>query len=107
LAGDRPVRLGEPASDELTEAVRWYERRRQGLGAEFFDAVAATISLIEQSPEIGAKHSVDGHTRRILVAKFPYQLVYRIRPQEIVIAAVAHLKRRPGYWKNRPTSIID
>jgi hypothetical protein len=49
----------------------------------------------------GASISGDGLTRRALVARFPYQVVYRIRPGEIVIVAVAHLKRRPGYWKNR------
>jgi plasmid stabilization system protein ParE len=96
-----PVRSSEPASDELREAVRWYEARRSGLGGEFFDAVAATILLIETNPEIGTRISADGQTRRVLVARFPYQIVYRIRPTEIVIVAVAHLKRRPGYWKNR------
>ena len=97
----RRIRTSEPASDEFTEAVRWYEARCSGLGGEFFDAVAATVSLIETNPEIGTKISTDGHTRRALVARFPYQVVYRLRPTEIVIAAIAHLKRRPGYWKNR------
>jgi len=97
----RRIRTGEPASDEFTEAVRWYEARRSGLGAEFFDAVAATVSLIETNPEIGTTISTDGHTRRALVARFPYQVVYRLRPTEIVMVAIAHLKRRPGYWKNR------
>ena len=68
---------------------------------EFFDTVAGTLSLVEANPEIGAKISSDGLTRRALVARFPYQLVYRIRPAEIVIVAIAHLKRRPGYWKTR------
>ena len=97
----RPIRTGEPASDEFSEAVRWYEARRPGLGGEFFDAVAATLSLIETNPEIGTKISADGQTRRALVARFPYQIVYRLRPTETVIVAIAHLKRRPGYWKNR------
>ena len=97
----RPIRTSEPASDEFSEAVRWYEARRSGLGGEFFDAVAATLALIETNPDIGASISADGHTRRALVAKFPYQVVYRLRPTEMVIVAVAHLKRRPGYWKNR------
>ena len=95
----RGLQTSEPASEELSEAVRWYEARRVGLGGEFFDAVAATLSLIEASPEIGTTISADGHTRRALVAKFPYQVVYRLRPTAIVI--VAHLKRRPGYWQNR------
>ena len=96
----RPIRISEPASDEFSEAVRWYEARRSGLGGEFFDAVAATLSLIETRPEIGTTISADGLTRRALLARFPYQVVYRLRPTEIVIAAIAHLKRRPGYWNN-------
>ena len=97
----RPFRIGEPASDEFREAVRWYEARHPGLGSEFFDAVAATLSRIESNSEIGTSLSADGQTRRILVDRFPYQIVYRLRPAEIVIVAFAHLKRRPGYWRNR------
>ncbi len=97
----RPVRTSEPASDEFSEAVRWYDARRSGLGGEFFDAVAATLSLVESNPEIGTTISTDGQTRRVLVARFPYQVVYRLRRTEIAIVAIAHLKRRPGYWKNR------
>jgi hypothetical protein len=99
-----PVRSSEPASAELAEAVRWYETRRVGLGGEFFDAVTATLMLVESSPEIGSTISTDGQTRRVLVARFPYQVVYRLRPTEIVIVAVAHVKRRPGYWRiERPS----
>ena len=49
----RRIRASEPASEEFSEAVRWYETRRVGLGGEFFDAVSVTISLIEANPEIG------------------------------------------------------
>jgi hypothetical protein len=72
-----------------------------GLGAEFFDAVSTTLLFVSMNATAGASISGDGLTRRALVARFPYQVVYRIRPGEIVIVAVAHLKRRPGYWKNR------
>ena len=97
----RPVRSSEPASDEFSEAVRWYEARRPGLGGEFFDEVGAILTRIEANPEIGASISADGQTRRMLVDRFPYQVVYRLKPTEIVIVAIAHVKRRPGYWKNR------
>ena len=97
----RPIRIGGPAADELSDAVRWYESRRAGLGGEFFDAVSASLSLVETNPEIGTTISADGQTRRVLVARFPYQLVYRLRATEIVIVAIAHMKRRPGYWKDR------
>jgi plasmid stabilization system protein ParE len=97
----RRLRTAEPAVEELREAVRWYEARRAGLGAELFDAVADTVELINSHPEIGEPTSADRKTRRALVPRFPYQVVYRLRPDEIVIVAVAHLKRRPGYWKIR------
>lgn len=97
----RPLRSARPASDELTEAVRWYETRRSGLGGEFFDAVVQTFALIQGRPEIGSAISADGFTRRVLVPRFPYQVVYRLRPTEIVVVAVAHSKRLPGYWKRR------
>ena len=97
----RPTRSSQPAIDEFSEAVRWYEARRPGLGGEFFDEVGAILALIEANPEIGATISADGQTRRALVGRFPYQVVYRLRPTEIVIVAIAHLKRRPGYWKDR------
>ena len=84
----RPVRTSELASDELTEAVRWYEARRSGLGGEFFDAIAAAISLIEANPGIGTMICADGLTRRVLALRFPYQIVYRLRPTEIVVVAV-------------------
>ena len=96
------VRTAQLASDELTEAVRWYERQRRGLGSDLFDAVATSVSRIESNPELGTPISSDGLTRRVLVSRFPYQIVYRLRRVEIVIVAVAHLKRRPGYWFDRP-----
>jgi hypothetical protein len=37
----------------------------------------------------------------LLATRFPYQVVYRVRPNETVVVALAHLKRRPGYWKRR------
>jgi hypothetical protein len=43
----RFVRFSEPATHELAEAVHWYETRRAGLGAEFFDAIVASVTLIE------------------------------------------------------------
>ena len=97
----RAVRTSEPASGEFIDAIRWYEARRRGLGAEFFDAVAEMLTLIEGRPEIGSVSRHDHSTRRVLVPRFPYQVVYHLTPTEIVIVAVAHVKRRPGYWKIR------
>jgi plasmid stabilization system protein ParE len=97
----RTVRNLRAASEEFAAATQWYEKQRPGLGAEFFDAVTETTDRIEAHSEIGTPVSPDQRTRRLLVQRFPYQVVYRLLPDEIVIIAVAHLKRRPGYWKTR------
>jgi len=97
----RRVRIADLASDEPTAAVRWYESRRPGIGAELFDAVTATIDLTVRQPEIGAAAYPNPQVRRLRVERFPYQVVYRLDEVEIVVVALAHLKRRPGYWKHR------
>ena len=96
-----PVRVDSLAALELAEAVRWYESKHPGLGGDLLDEVAQTIDRLTASPEAGNSLSSDQQTRRLMVCRFPYQLVYRIRRDEIVVVAVAHLKRRPGYWKQR------
>lgn len=88
------------ASEEFAAAVRWYEDHRVGLGAEFFDAVSTTMDLISERPELGPVDS-GGVTRRVLVRRFPYHIVYYLTPTQIVVVAIAHLKRRPNYWHSR------
>ena len=97
----RALRNLQAAGEEFAAAVQWYEQQRPGLGGEFFEAVSDTTTRVHNHPEIGAPLSADQRTRRVLVNRFPYQVVYRVLPHEIVIVAVAHVKRRPGYWKNR------
>lgn len=95
------IQFSQPASDELTEAVRWYEMRRSGLGGEFYDAVVRTIELIRTHPEVGTLRAGRLQSRQLRVTRFPYKVVYRVREDDIYIAAVAHASRRPGYWKDR------
>lgn len=95
------IRTDARASAELVEAVRWYESKRRGLGGELLDEVAETIDRLALNAEVGSPLSADHRTRRLLVSRFPYQIIYRVRPHEIIVVALAHLKRRPGYWKGR------
>ena len=96
----KPLLISEPASLELTEAVRWYEERRPGWGAKLFDAVSQIFDVIEQFPESGARRRTTA--RQLPVRGFPFLVVYRIRSDDVYVVAVAHTKRRPGYWMNRP-----
>jgi len=88
------------ASEEFEAAVRWYEDHRTGLGVEFFDAVSSAMDLIAERPEIGPIDA-SGVTRRFLVKRFPYHVVYFITQKQIVVVAIAHLKRHPNYWRGR------
>jgi toxin ParE1/3/4 len=97
----KPVQVSEPASRELVEAIRWYEERRPGWGARLFDAVSHAFDLIERHAEIGSPRTSQPAVRQLTVRGFPYLVVYRIRPDDVYVIAVAHAKRRPEYWRDR------
>jgi hypothetical protein len=56
----RRLRTAAPAVDELSDAVRWYEGRRVGLGGELFDAVTQAIELIESHQRLASPHQPTG-----------------------------------------------
>ncbi|WP_341581718.1 hypothetical protein [Marinobacter metalliresistant] len=103
----RIVRILEEASQEAIEAAAWYESEQPGLGAEFSAAVDATIDVIEEnviplSPlpqEVG-----DTGAKRLILERFPYDIVAIELPEEAVVIAVAHHSRKPGYWRKRSQS---
>jgi plasmid stabilization system protein ParE len=93
------VSLVSPAEEELGEAVRFYEERRAGLGLEFLDAYEATIARVRERPEAWRVFSPG--FRRCLFERFPFALIYRVTESEIIVLAVMHLRREPGYWRAR------
>ena len=70
-----------------------------GLGKSFADEVQRTVTLIRQFPDAGLPVGPSRH--RVLVPRFPYSIVYRRDPDSIVILAITHQRRRPGYWRQR------
>lgn len=96
-----PVQVSSPAVEDLAGAIRWYDARRPGLGAEFYDAIARTIKLIQAHPEIGRVRPGRIAVRQFSVSGFPYKVVYRPRTDDILVVAFAHTSRQPGFWKGR------
>jgi plasmid stabilization system protein ParE len=94
-----PYKFHPDADAELEEASLFYESRMAGLGKFFAAEVERTISLVREFPEAGSP--VAPALRRVVIARFPYSVVYRQEPGAIVIVAVAHQRRRPGYWRRR------
>ena len=84
---------------ELEEAIQFYEDVDPGLGLRFYSEVRNAIERIKRFPE--AWQSISKRTRQCRTKVFPFGIIYSIRGDEIVVVAVAHLKRRPGYWKDR------
>ena len=92
------TRFLTPASLEPTEAIEYYETQRAGLGYEFLSEVETAVEKISDFPEAWAL--VSNRTRRILPKRFPFGLLYQIRNQEIVVAAVMDLRRDPAKWQD-------
>ncbi|HRI08595.1 MAG TPA: type II toxin-antitoxin system RelE/ParE family toxin [Nannocystaceae bacterium] len=95
----RPVLLRPEAEAELVEAWAWYEAQRAGLGEEFVACFEAVISIAARAPN--AFPASVGEVRRALVRRFPYGVFYTLDGESLVVLAVAHARRRPGYWQGR------
>jgi plasmid stabilization system protein ParE len=98
-----PIRIGQEAEAEMAEAARWYEAHRAGLGIEFLEAVDDAVVRIAEMPRMGSPISgvADQAIRRRAVRRFPYHVIYLELPDRLQILAVAHDRRRPGYWVGR------
>ncbi|MGF1601613.1 MAG: type II toxin-antitoxin system RelE/ParE family toxin [Thermosynechococcaceae cyanobacterium] len=87
------------ALTEYAEAVQYYARRRAEMAQVFINAVEDAVYRIRESPE---RHvAIDEDVRRCMTRKFPYGVLYTIEQDHILILAVMHCSREPGYWKNR------
>ncbi len=94
-----PVTILHEAEVELREAVAYYEEKSPGLGLDLEAEIERSIRTIRDFPERWPLRE-DG-TRRYLTHRFPYLVIYAYLKDRIWIIAIAHCKRRPGYWKDR------
>jgi plasmid stabilization system protein ParE len=95
------VRFEDEADEEYRLAGQWYEGRREGLGLEFFDSVDATIDRVLELPRSGSpvpRLPADMPVRRMPVKRFTYHVVYLETKTHVRILAIAHDRRKPGYW---------
>jgi plasmid stabilization system protein ParE len=100
LEPERSVRFAPEAQLELESAATWYATRGLAAVKRFLGAIDRAIELIRMFPEAWPEMG-SGNARRITVARTPYSLVYRFEQTEIVILAVPHGRRKPGYWLDR------
>lgn len=96
----KSLRVSRGAEKELDEAFRFYESRRAGLGWEFREEIEHSTERILQSPDDFAIYEPPD-IRECFVHRFPYVIFFADQSEEILILAVAHSSRSPGYWKRR------
>jgi toxin ParE1/3/4 len=91
--------LHAEADAELTEAAAYLERQRDGYGDRFLTAFGSAREFVIDHPRSG--RSTHFGVRVWHVEGFPYNIVYALNGDEVFIVAIAHHRRRPGYWRSR------
>ena len=87
------------ADDEFDQAVQYYEDCQPGLGLEFAEEVYALIGRVCEYHDVWS--AMSQNTRRCLVNRFPYGVVFQVKSGMLRIIAVANLHRQPDYWRDR------
>lgn len=95
----RVVQLLPEAEREVEEAFRWYEHQRPGLGLEFLLAFDAAVERLRRLPE--GHEVVALRTRKALLRRFPYLVLYAVEEKRILVTAVFHGRRDPRRWTDR------
>jgi plasmid stabilization system protein ParE len=94
-----PVFFHPEAIEDAEGAARWYHERSPRAAARFVEEVNQVVEKILAAPQRwpGGVHG----TRRAKLPCFPFTVVYREAGDTIQVLAIAHGRRRPGYWKKR------
>jgi toxin ParE1/3/4 len=87
------------AADEAEAAERWYRDRNETSATRFRRELDRAVGLIADRPDAAPPYV--GNTRRFLLRRFPFFVVYRVFSQHVQVVAVAHARRRPHYWLQR------
>jgi plasmid stabilization system protein ParE len=95
----KPFDLHPEALEEWKSAVAWYLERNKTAAVNFVADVDQAADLIAEAPHRWPK-GLQG-TRKFVLQRFPFAIVYRERETDIQVLAIAHGHRRPGYWKSR------
>jgi plasmid stabilization system protein ParE len=95
----RFLRFHPEAVAEAERSRDWYARRSPRAAQGFLDELSKAFASIQGSPEAWQAH-LHG-TRRFTFRRYPFVVVFRVEDESVLIVAVAHTKRKPGYWGDR------
>jgi len=94
-----PIRLHPLAADEAEKARAWYFKRNRLVASQFLLELDAAMASVAEAPKRWPR--IKGDFRRYLLHRFPFSVVYVERAGLIEVVAVAHHRRKPGYWARR------
>ena len=94
-----PVDLHPEAIEEAAAARRWYAERSPPAAQAFQAELDRAVLAIGEAPSRWVHHIAG--TRRFVKQRFPFSVVYFELPSSVLVLAVAHARRRPGYWRTR------
>ena len=97
----RRLRVRPEAEAEIDSAVQWYESKRPALGAEFMAALDNALDDALAAPEASPVWRAGYPFRKYVVRRFPYVVLFTVTHEDVEVVAVAHAKRRAGYWLRR------
>lgn len=98
----REIRYVDAALQELRSEVAWYrEHRTQQTAERFFEEVIDAISRLAVLPHAGPVSPLDARVRALSLRWIRHVVIYQVRDDVILIVAITHMKRRPGYWIER------
>lgn len=95
----KPLDIHPAALAELKSAVAWYQERNQTAALNFVAELDRVVALVTASP--GRWPRGEHGTRKFVLQRFPFAVIYRERESDVQVLAIAHGHRRPGYWKKR------
>ncbi len=95
------LRVHRLAVTEIDHEVDHYESYQVGLGEELEEAIDAAFEKILRFPEAAPQWKSRPDRRVAVLDRFPFTLAYQLTGDEVVILALAHHRRRPGYWSRR------
>lgn len=93
------VRFHKKAAAEVETARRWYAERNPLAASAFAAELDLAVERVRAGPERWPRHGK--RARRYILPRFPFSLVYRMKGDLIEVVAVAHHRRKPGYWQSR------
>lgn len=95
----KPFRIRSEAQEEIDSAFEWYFQRSPEAAEAFLTEIGDSLEQIASHPQLCPAFTKS--TRKRTLERFPYSLIFQEKEDTILVVALAHAKRRPGYWAGR------